>query len=111
MEHLAMELEEDVRLRAYYMWIDSGCEHGNANAHWLAAENDIMLASMEAAAQVMALDIEIAEPATRRVTKKSKKPRADQTSLAKSNQIDIMGRTVATARRPKPLRTAASCRR
>jgi hypothetical protein len=100
-----MELEEVIRLRAYFIWMNSGCEPGNANAHWLAAENEIMLASMEAAAQVMALDIGIAKPASERVLNKSNKRRAVQSSLAKSDLTDIMGRTLVTARRPRPTRT------
>lgn len=105
-----MELEEAVRLRAYCKWTDRGCEHGNADAHWLTAENDIMLASMEAAAQVMALDIDIVEPVSKRVIKKSKKLRAVQPPLSESDLIDIIGRTLVTARRPKS-RTATSGRR
>ena len=100
-----MELEEAIRFRAYFIWMDSGCEHGTANAHWLAAENEIMLASMEAAAQVMALYIGIAEAACERVIKKSKKRRAAQSSLVKSDLAGITGRTLVTARRPRSTRT------
>jgi Protein of unknown function (DUF2934) len=100
-----MELEEAIRLRAYFIWMDNGCEHGNANAHWLAAEDEIMLASMDAAAQVMVLDIGIAEPGSERVIKKSKKRQAARAPVVKSDLTDIIGRTLVTARRPRPTRT------
>jgi hypothetical protein len=100
-----MEPQEAIRLRAYFIWIDSGCVHGNANTQWLTAENEIMLASMEAAAQVMALDIGTAEPGSERVIKKSKKWRAARSPLVKSDLTDIMGRSLVTARRPRPTRT------
>jgi hypothetical protein len=67
------------------------------------AENEIMLASMEAAAQVMALDIE-----NKRVIKKSKKVRAVRSSPAKLDPTDIIGRTLVTARRPRPTRAVAN---
>jgi hypothetical protein len=41
------------------MWLDSGCEHGTADAHWLAAEiglaaeAEVLAASMETVAQLM----------------------------------------------------------
>jgi hypothetical protein len=107
-EHPAMEPEDVIRLRAYFIWVDSGCEHGNDNAHWLTAENEIMLASMEAAAQVMALDIEIPKPASKRVIKKSKEVRAVRSSPAKPDPTDITGRTLVTARRPRPTRAVAN---
>jgi hypothetical protein len=33
-----MDLEEAIRDRAYFIWLDSGRLHGNADAHWLTAE-------------------------------------------------------------------------
>jgi Protein of unknown function (DUF2934) len=108
MEHLAMEPDDVIRLRAYFIWVDSGCEHGNDNAQWLAAENEIMLASMEAAAQVMALDIEISKPASTHAIRKSKKVRAVRSSPTKLDPSDIMGRTLVTARRPRPKRAVAN---
>jgi Protein of unknown function (DUF2934) len=60
-----MDLEQAIRGRAYFKWLDSGCEHGNADAHWLAAEielaaevelaaeAEVLAASMETVAQLM----------------------------------------------------------
>ena len=57
-----MELEQAIRERAYFIWLDSDCAHGNADAHWLAAEieltaeveeAEVIAASMETVAQLM----------------------------------------------------------
>jgi hypothetical protein len=57
-----MELEQAIRERAYFIWLDSDCVHGNADAHWLAAEieltaeaeeAEVLAASMETVAQLM----------------------------------------------------------
>ena len=48
-----MDLEQAIRERAYFMWLDGGCVHGNADAHWLAAETEILAASMETVARLM----------------------------------------------------------
>jgi hypothetical protein len=54
-----MDLEA-IRERAYFMWLDSGRVHGNADAHWLAAETElaaeaeVLAASMETVARLMA---------------------------------------------------------
>jgi hypothetical protein len=57
-----MDLKQAVRQRAYFMWLDSDREHGNAEVHWLAAEieltaeaaeAEVLAASMETVAQLM----------------------------------------------------------
>jgi hypothetical protein len=54
-----MDLEDAIREHAYFMWLDSGRVHGNADAHWLsaevelAAEAEILAASMETVARLM----------------------------------------------------------
>src|ERR1700733_7028999 len=54
-----MDLEPAIRERAYFIWLDGGCVHGNADAHWLAAEvesaaeAEVLAASMETVAQLM----------------------------------------------------------
>ena len=54
-----MDLEQAIRERAYFMWLDGGCVHGNADAHWLAAEveltaeAEVLAASMETVARLM----------------------------------------------------------
>ncbi len=49
-----MDFEQTIRERAYFIWLAADCELGNADAHWLAAEADILSAAMEAAGRVMA---------------------------------------------------------
>ena len=41
-------LERLIRERAYEIWASRGCEHGQADQHWLAAEREISTASTAA---------------------------------------------------------------
>lgn len=46
MQDLAVQdLEQATRERAYRLWIESGREDGNADAHWLVAQRQILTAS------------------------------------------------------------------
>jgi hypothetical protein len=36
------DLSERIRERAYEIWIASGCRDGQADQHWLAAEQEIL---------------------------------------------------------------------
>jgi hypothetical protein len=38
-------LEKRIRERAYHMWIAHGCEHGQAEQHWLTAEREVLATS------------------------------------------------------------------
>ena len=40
------DLEQSIRERAYHLWIESGCWDGNAEAHWLAAQREVLSASL-----------------------------------------------------------------
>jgi hypothetical protein len=40
------DLDQAIRERAYHLWIESGCEDGNADAHWLVAQREILSASL-----------------------------------------------------------------
>ena len=42
-----LDLEQVIRERAYHLWVEGGCEHGNENAHWLAAQREILNASLD----------------------------------------------------------------
>jgi hypothetical protein len=35
-------LEQTIRERAYQLWVDGGSQHGNAEAHWLAAQREVV---------------------------------------------------------------------
>jgi hypothetical protein len=40
------DIEEAIRERAYHLWRESGAEHGNADVHWLAAQREVVDASL-----------------------------------------------------------------
>jgi Protein of unknown function (DUF2934) len=48
------DLEQTIRERAYQLWIESGCQHGNADTHWLAAQREVVGASLSWIARVTA---------------------------------------------------------
>jgi hypothetical protein len=41
-------LEQAIRERAYHLWMEEGCQDGNAEAHWLAAQREILASSLGA---------------------------------------------------------------
>jgi hypothetical protein len=41
------DLEQAIRVRAYQLWIESGHDDGKADAHWLAAQREILSASLK----------------------------------------------------------------
>jgi len=50
MEHaMHQDLSERIRERAYEMWIASGYRDGEADQHWLAAEQEILSSRRSAA--------------------------------------------------------------
>ena len=40
------DLEQAIRERAYHLWIEGGCQDGQADAHWLVAQREILAASL-----------------------------------------------------------------
>ncbi|HWZ40154.1 MAG TPA: DUF2934 domain-containing protein [Bradyrhizobium sp.] len=40
------DLEQAIRERAYQLWAEGGCREGHAESHWLAAQRDILGASL-----------------------------------------------------------------
>jgi Protein of unknown function (DUF2934) len=40
------DLEQSIRERAYHLWIEAGCQDGNAEAHWLTAQREVLSASL-----------------------------------------------------------------
>jgi hypothetical protein len=82
-----MDFKQAIRERAYFMWLDSGGLHGNADAHWLAAEAEvaaevelaaeaeILAASMETVARLMSIS-DIAQDNEPVVAKSKAKRRA-----------------------------------
>ncbi len=47
-------LEQTIRERAYHLWIADGRRDGNAEAHWLSAQREILATSLELFARVKA---------------------------------------------------------
>ena len=46
------DLEQAIRERAYHLWIDAGRQDGNAETHWLAAQREILAASLSKFARI-----------------------------------------------------------
>ena len=40
------DIEQTIRDRAYHLWLESGCQEGNADGHWLAAQREILGVSL-----------------------------------------------------------------
>ena len=40
------ELEQAIRERAYHLWTADGRQEGNAEAHWLAAQREVLASSL-----------------------------------------------------------------
>lgn len=61
-------LEQAIRERAYQLWLEGGCADGNAEAHWLAAQREILAASLGTVARVsLKASVEpTAKPSTRK---------------------------------------------
>ena len=38
-------LRQQIEERAYHLWIESGCGHGDHERHWLQAERELMEAT------------------------------------------------------------------
>jgi hypothetical protein len=64
------DLEQVIRDRAYHLWIESGREDGNADAHWLVAQREILSVSFGEIARVT-----VGEPAKQAKPKKARAPR------------------------------------
>ena len=46
------DLEQAIRERAYHLWIEEGCQDGKAEAHWLAAQREVLASSLSALGSV-----------------------------------------------------------
>ena len=58
------DLEQAIRERAYHLWSADGRQEGNAEAHWLAAQREVLASSLDILGNV---------PPTPRAPKKSAK--------------------------------------
>jgi Protein of unknown function (DUF2934) len=46
------ELEQAIRERAYHLWVADGRRDGNADAHWLSAQREVLASSLRNFARV-----------------------------------------------------------
>ena len=46
------DLEQSIRERAYHLWIEGGRQDGQSDAHWLAAQRDVLGAFLGAIGRV-----------------------------------------------------------
>jgi hypothetical protein len=45
-------IEQTIRERAYHLWLESGCQDGSADTHWLEAQREVLSASLSKLVQV-----------------------------------------------------------
>jgi len=67
------ELEQAIRERAYHLWLADGRRDGNADAHWLSAQREVLASSLSNFARVTVSDVAAAST------------KAERKSAAKSN--------------------------
>ena len=67
------DVEHAIRERAYQLWTEAGCRDGHAEIHWLAAQREILSASLAEIGRVTA-----SEPSAK--PKKSKASKRQRTA-------------------------------
>jgi hypothetical protein len=65
------ELEQAIRERAYHLWVADGCRDGNADAHWLSAQREILASSLGNFARVTVSDVASAKAEKKSATRKA----------------------------------------
>jgi hypothetical protein len=63
-----LDIEQSIRERAYQLWIEGGCQHGHADAHWLSAQREVLSASLSEIVRVA-----VASPKKARTPRKKKR--------------------------------------
>jgi hypothetical protein len=54
------DLEQAIRERAYHLWVADGFRDGNADAHWLTAQREVLALSLGSFARVTVSDAALA---------------------------------------------------
>jgi len=67
------DLEQAIRQRAYCLWIESGCLDGNAEEHWLAAQREVLSASLGTFARVSVTESDAPKKSAKQRKTKRKK--------------------------------------
>ena len=65
------DLEQAIRERAYHLWVADGCRDGNADAHWLSAQREVLATSLGTFARVKVDDRRIATSAEKKSGRKT----------------------------------------
>lgn len=52
-----LDVEQAIRERVYQFWIECGRDDGKADAHWLAAQREVLSASLGEMGRVAASDV------------------------------------------------------
>ena len=69
------DLEQAIRQRAYGLWIESGCPNGNAEEHLLAAQREVLSASLGTFTRVSVNEHGRSKKSAEQLKAKSKKAR------------------------------------
>jgi DUF2934 family protein len=64
------DLEQAIRERAYHLWILEGCQEGNADGHWLAAQREVLASSLGTLGTVSSTSRKPGKTATKTPSKK-----------------------------------------
>jgi hypothetical protein len=64
------DIEQAIRERAYQLWIESGCQDGEADTHWLAAQREIISVSLGELGRVAVTDAATKQKTPRGARKK-----------------------------------------
>jgi hypothetical protein len=70
------DLEQSIRERAYHLWIADGCRDGNADAHWLSAQREVLASALGNFARVTSSDAATASPKSGKSAKSKAKTSA-----------------------------------
>jgi hypothetical protein len=66
------DLEQAIRERAYHLWAEGGRPDGQANAHWLEAQRQILSVSLAGLDRTVTPEAAPARPKKKRAPRKSK---------------------------------------
>jgi hypothetical protein len=64
------DVEHSIRERAYHLWNDGGRKDGEADAHWLQAQREVLSESLGALGRVKADEVSPAAPKQKTSQKK-----------------------------------------
>jgi hypothetical protein len=66
-------IEQTIRERAYHLWLESGSQDGNADAHWLVAQREILNVALGQLGQVTDSNKKAAKAKVVRAPRKQKR--------------------------------------